>query len=152
MEEVFDKIKEHTNKAKDGAAKITKTVIDKTNSVVSQTKLKYAISETSGKIDDIYKEMGKAVYERYLSDDETCCDAMREKCEKIDALNEEIEELKMQLAEIKETVKCPKCGAYNNTGSAYCSKCGEKLYVDEEFDGSVQTTEVKPKKPETNED
>lgn len=149
MDEVFDRIKEQANKAKDGAVKITKTVIDKTNNVVSQTKLKYAISETSGKIDDIYKEMGKAVYERYLSDDETCCDKMREMCEKIDALNEEIDTLNDQLAELKKTVKCTKCGAQNNTGSAYCSKCGEKLY--EESDDE-QTAEVKPKKPEADED
>ena len=31
MEEVFDKIKEHANKAKDSAVQVTKTVIEKTN-------------------------------------------------------------------------------------------------------------------------
>ena len=34
MEEVFDKIKEHANKAKDSAVQVTKTVIEKTNNIV----------------------------------------------------------------------------------------------------------------------
>ena len=46
MEEVFDKIKEHANKAKDSAVQVTKTVIEKTNNIVNQTKLKFSISET----------------------------------------------------------------------------------------------------------
>ena len=33
MEEVFDKIKEHANKAKDSAVQVTKTVIEKTNKI-----------------------------------------------------------------------------------------------------------------------
>ena len=34
MEEVFDKIKEHANKAKDSSAvQVTKTVIEKTNNI-----------------------------------------------------------------------------------------------------------------------
>ena len=54
MEEVFDKIKEHANKAKDSAVQVTKTVIEKTNNIVNQTKLKFSISETKSKIKDIY--------------------------------------------------------------------------------------------------
>ena len=50
MEEVFDKIKVQANRAKDEAKKWTKTVIDKTNNVVNQTKLKFAINETEDKI------------------------------------------------------------------------------------------------------
>ena len=50
MEEVFDKIKEHANKAKDSAVQVTKTVIEKTNNIVNQTKLKFSISETKSKI------------------------------------------------------------------------------------------------------
>ena len=46
MEEVFDKIKERANKAKDSAVQVTKTVIEKTNNIVNQTKLKFSISET----------------------------------------------------------------------------------------------------------
>ena len=63
MEEVFDKINEPANKAKDSAVQVTKTVIEKTNNIVNQTKLKFSISETKSKIKDIYTEIGKSVYE-----------------------------------------------------------------------------------------
>ena len=132
MEEVFDKIKVQANRAKDEAKKWTKTVIDKTNNVVNQTKLKFAINETKDKINEIYAEIGKTVYEESEVGG-NIGDAVREKCEKIDALQIELGELKEQLAELKETVKCPKCGAYNHIDDVFCSKCGEKLTSDEDF-------------------
>ena len=58
MEEVFDKIKEHANKAKDSAVQVTKQSL-KTNNIVNQTKLKFSISETKSKIKDIYTEIWK---------------------------------------------------------------------------------------------
>lgn len=146
MEEMFDRIKEHAYKAKDGAVKLTKTVIGKTNNVVSQTKVKFAISETEDKIKEIYGEMGKAAYERY-KESGNCCDGVAEKCGKIDALMEELTELKEQLAELKETVKCPNCGGYNHAEDAYCSKCGEKLDTDDYTDDR-QTVIINAKKPE----
>lgn len=149
MEEMFDKLKEHAYKAKDGAVKITKTVIEKTNNVVNQTKLNFAIGETQGKIKDIYTEIGKAIYDKYTGTGEIE-EALAEKMGKIDALNEELMELKENLAELKETVKCPECNAYNHHDDAYCSKCGAKLYsedaeVDEENDDIVT---IQPRKPE----
>ena len=64
MEEMFDRIKEHAYKAKDGAVKLTKTVIGKTNNVVSQTKVKFAISETEDKIKEIYGEPHMSVIKK----------------------------------------------------------------------------------------
>lgn len=155
MEEVFDKIKEHANKAKDSAVQVTKTVIEKTNNIVNQTKLKFSISETESKIKDIYTEIGKAVYENYKSTGEVI-DDMEEKFAKIDAMTEEGNELKEQLYQLKENVKCPKCGAYNHSDDVYCSKCGERIYnVNSDDTDSYDDDEVviiNAKKPETEED
>ena len=148
MEEVFDKIKEHASKAKDSAVQVTKTVIEKTNNIVNQTKLKFSISETESKIKDIYTEIGKSVYENYKSTGEVI-DDMEEKFGKIDAMAEEVNEL-------KENVKCPKCGAYNHSDDVYCSKCGERIYnVNSDDTDSYDDDEVviiNAKKPETEED
>ena len=131
MEEVFDKIKEHANKAKDSAVQVTKTVIEKTNNIVNQTKLKFSISETKSKIKDIYTEIGKSVYENYKSTGEVIDD-------------------------MEENVKCPKCGAYNHSDDVYCSKCGERIYnVNSDDTDSYDDDEVviiNAKKPETEED
>ena len=155
MEEVFDKIKEHANKAKDSEVQVTKTVIEKTNNIVNQTKLKFSISETESKIKDIYTEIGKAVYENYKSTGEVI-DDMEEKFAKIDAMTEEVNELKEQLYQLKENVKCPKCGAYNHSDDVYCSKCGERIYnVNSDDTDSYDDDEVviiNAKKPETEED
>ena len=144
MEEVFDKIKEHA-----------KTVIEKTNNIVNQTKLKFSISETKSKIKDIYTEIGKSVYENYKSTGEVI-DDMEEKFAKIDAMTEEVNELKEQLYQLKENVKCPKCGAYNHSDDVYCSKCGERIYnVNSDDTDSYDDDEVviiNAKKPETEED
>ena len=152
---VFDKIKEHANKAKDSAVQVTKTVIEKTNNIVNQTKLKFSISETKSKIKDIYTEIGKSVYENYKSTGEVI-DDMEEKFAKIDAMTEEVNELKEQLYQLKENVKCPKCGAYNHSDDVYCSKCGERIYnVNSDDTDSYDDDEVviiNAKKPETEED
>lgn len=155
MEEVFDKIKEHANKDKDSAVQVTKTVIEKINNIVNQTKLKFSISETKSKIKDIYTEIGKSVYENYKSTGEVI-DDMEEKFAKIDAMTEEVNELKEQLYQLKENVKCPKCGAYNHSDDVYCSKCGERIYnVNSDDTDSYDDDEVviiNAKKPETEED
>lgn len=134
---------------------MTKTVIEKTNNLVNQTKLKFSISETKSKIKDIYTEIGKSVYENYKSTGEVI-DDMEEKFAKIDAMTEEVNELKEQLYQLKENVKCPKCGAYNHSDDVYCSKCGERIYnVNSDDTDSYDDDEVviiNAKKPETEED
>ena len=134
---------------------VTKTVIEKTNNIVNQTKLKFSISETESKIKDIYTEIGKSVYENYKSTGEVI-DDMEEKFGKIDAMTEEVNELKEQLYQLKENVKCPKCGAYNHSDDVYCSKCGERIYnVNSDDTDSYDDDEVviiNAKKPETEED
>ena len=134
---------------------VTKTVIEKTNNLVNQTKLKFSISETKSKIKDIYTEIGKSVYENYKSTGEVI-DDMEEKFAKIDAMTEEVNELKEQLYQLKENVKCPKCGAYNHSDDVYCSKCGERIYnVNSDDTDSYDDDEVviiNAKKPETEED
>lgn len=125
MEEILGKVREQASKVKDYAKKFGKTTVDKTNTVVSQTKLKLAISKAEDKIKEVYAEIGGAVYESYA--DGAGIPDVKEQCEKIDSFYKELEDLRQQLSEISETVKCESCGAYNKADNAYCSKCGEKL-------------------------
>lgn len=143
MDEMFDKIKEQAYKAKDGAVNVAKTVLDKTNSLVSKTKIKFAINETQGKIDDLYLEMGKKVYKHYKATGETA-ESMEETCAVIDALEDEILALKHQMAEIDEGIICGVCGAGNREDDIYCSKCGHKLFDDDEEDCDDDAVNVIP--------
>lgn len=150
MEEVFDKIKEQANKAKDGAVQVTKSVLEKTNSFVNQTKLKFSISEAENKIKDVYAEIGKCVYENYHNTG-VVVDGTEEKISKIDDIYDEIAELKKQLSELKDGEKCPSCGEYNDSDDLFCSKCGAKIKSEDENGGSYSYDDnvviIKAKKP-----
>ena len=93
---------------------------------------------------------------RYAKSTGEVIDDMEEKFGKIDAMTEEVNELKEQLYQLKENVKCPKCGAYNHSDDVYCSKCGERIYnVNSDDTDSYDDDEVviiNAKKPETEED
>lgn len=159
MDEIFDRMREHANKAKDEAAKLTRQVVDKTNCLITQTKLNFAVNETEGKIKEIYAQMGKKVYEKHLNGVDVY-EELEESCMKIDDLMAEAADLREKLAEVRDSLKCPKCGEYNKKTSTYCSKCGSILKT--ETDGAEKDTEdqeetveyaqvdvVRPHKPET---
>lgn len=126
MDEIFEKLRSGAGKIKKNAAKVTKQVVRKTNDAVSQTKLSFAINDTENKIAEIYEEMGRNVYRKYLKNGEIC-DDMAESCAQVDKLLAEVDDLKEKVAELKHSVKCPSCGDYNRNGSLYCSKCGTEL-------------------------
>lgn len=153
MDEFFDKVKFQAFKAKDEAARITKQMMGKTNNIITQTKLSFAVSETEGKIKEIYESMGKTLYENYLEDGSASAQ-MKESCEKLDALMSELYDLKEKISEVKDSVRC-ECGEYNQKTAAYCSKCGSKLKAEysDTVDADYQEAEenvviIKPKKPE----
>ena len=65
MDEFFCKVKEHAVKAKDEAARLAHHMVDKRNNIMTQTKIGFAVNETEEKINEIYTNMGKKVYNRY---------------------------------------------------------------------------------------
>ena len=127
MDEIFDKIKSYADAAVGQAGKFGKAAATKTENVVSQAKLKYAINETERQIKSIYTALGEKVYLKYLEGEGNITGDWAEDCEKISSFNEELETLNVQLADLKESVKCEYCGAYNSVENAYCAKCGAKL-------------------------
>ena len=126
MDEFMEQVKETAYRIKDEVTRAGKQLYDKTNSVIGQTKLSYAISETEKKIKEVHAEMGKRIYEQYLATGEKP-ELLSEECEKLEALYKEKEALKEKMSELKLSVICPECGKYNKADAAYCNKCGAKL-------------------------
>ena len=140
MDEIFDKIKGGATKAKDGAARIAKEVAKRTSNVITHTKLSFAVNETQSKIKDIYSEIGKTLYAKYL-DGADCGDDFADSFDQLDKLLDEIEALNSKIAELKNSLKCPECGVYNPNESDYCSKCGARLIKEteaEEEDADIE--------------
>lgn len=126
MSDFFEKVKSNAHKTKDEAVKIGRQVLGKANNVVGQTKLNFAINDAENKIKDIYAEMGKKIYRNRLSQTQDY-DTLEENCAQIDKLFEEINALKDKMAELKDSVKCSNCGAYNKQDSLFCSNCGTPI-------------------------
>lgn len=162
MDEIFDKIKDRAAKAKDNAEKIAKEVAKRTSKAITQTKLSFAVNEAENKIKDVYTEIGKALYAMHL-DGEDKDDTFAASFEQLDKLNEELEMINAKIAELKNSVKCDECGAYNANDAEYCAKCGSQLdhseaevEAEDEIDGAFAETEdddeevivINPKKPE----
>ena len=66
MDEFFDKLKDGAYKAKDGAERIAKEVAKRTSNAITYTKLTFAVNEAQKKVNDVYTEIGKNMYEKYL--------------------------------------------------------------------------------------
>lgn len=137
MDEFFDKVKGHAYKAKDEAAKFTKQVVGKTNNIIAQTKLSFALNETESKIKEIYSQIGKMVYDKY-QDGESFEGDVLDNCLKISELKSEANDLKEKIAELKEYNRCPECGEHNKKTASFCWKCGCNI-SEKDNDDTVRT-------------
>lgn len=118
--EFFDKLGKKASEA-------YKMTADKTGKIAKETKMKLRISELRTKINDIYEEIGKKVYESHVTkDEESIKKEIEEKCIEIDAHSDEIESLLKQCLELKDKKQCPKCYAEIEKNVKFCPNCGEK--------------------------
>ncbi len=106
--------------------KLKKTVVKGTNKVVEASKLTISLSEKKSTLKEIYEEIGKKVYH---SGNEEIIEQLVVSSEISDIirLNNEIEDIENQLAQIKNKQKCPNCGANIGGNDAYCKVCGNKI-------------------------
>lgn len=132
MDAIYENIKKGVQTVKTEAGKLTKAVIGKTNNIVDITKLNLVKTETEGKINKLYQQIGESVYDRYLSGTNPDGD-ISGICIEIDKFKNELKDLNEQLAEYKNTVACPECGQYNSKDSDYCSKCGSHISVKPQY-------------------
>lgn len=140
MDEFFDKLKDGAYKAKGGAERIAKEVAKRTSNAITYTKLTFAVNEAQKKVNDVYTEIGKNMYEKYL-EGEGYADTFTASFEQIDRLMDEISALNEKTAELKNTLKCPECGASNPAEADYCIKCGSHLSheTDDDYEDDIDS-------------
>lgn len=118
--EFFDKLGKKASEA-------YKMTADKTGKIAKETKMRLKISELKAKINDIYEEIGKKVYENHVTEKNTSIkNEIEEKCIEIDALSDEIESLLKQCLELKDKKQCHKCYSEIEKNVNFCPNCGEK--------------------------
>ena len=104
-----------------------KVTADKTGKIAKETKLKFKIGDLRSKINELYEEIGKKVYEQHIrEEDYSIKDDLEELCTKIDVLSDEIDTCLNKCLELKDKKQCPKCFAEIEKECNFCPKCGEK--------------------------
>lgn len=142
----FDKLGEKANEAYSVTA-------EKTTKLAKEAKLRIKINEDKSEINDLYKEIGKIVYEKKHASKEEPGEKVCLKKElenefvRVDVLKAEIEEKTKEILELNDKKKCIKCSAHIDKEAKFCNECGEKqpeeIIKDVEVI-SVEQTEEEP--------
>ena len=106
--------------------KAAKSVVKETNKVIKSTKLSLNITDLEGRLDDIYKEIGKAFFEYNECGKDEMPD-LSEQFEKASSLKKEIEDAKAALRDIRNRTRCTSCGSEIGKTDIFCKKCGERI-------------------------
>ncbi len=108
----------------DDLKKFGKNVAQKSSDMVETTKINMSISQEKDKVNKIFYEMGAAVYEQYKAGNDV---GLGEQCMQVAEMEAKIAELQAKIMEIKNTAKCPGCGAEVSAETVFCANCGTKL-------------------------
>lgn len=101
------------------------TVADKSGKAIEDAKLKLSIAEKEDEIEELYKEMGKAVYDEYKSGEDVG-KAFTKDSKAIDKKMNEIEEMNKKILYNKSLRVCDTCKEVINLENTFCPKCGSK--------------------------
>lgn len=113
------------------ATKACKFTADKTGKLAKETKLKFKMSELKSKIEDIYEEIGKKVYEKHVQKEEISANDLLEECKQIDELSNEIEKIRQECLDLKDKKQCSKCFKEIDKNMKFCPECGAKQEEEE---------------------
>ena len=104
-----------------------KKTADKTTKITKEAKLKLKISENKSKVKDLYVEIGKKVYEKYVREEDIIIkDFINEECQKLAEISKEIEDARMEILNLNNKKLCSKCFAEIEKDMQFCPRCGEK--------------------------
>ena len=121
---------------------IGKKTTEATSKITKETKLKLKMGDNKNKINNLYQQIGKAVYEKHVRGESiNIGEELKEECEKIATLASEIEESRLEILKLNNKRLCPNCFAEIEKTAAFCSKCGEKLETEEVVTEVPETVE-----------
>ena len=130
---------EFLNKIGKKASEAYKVTADKTGKLAKEAKLRMKMGELKSEINDIYEEIGKAVYENHVREEKNdITNELEEKCTKIDCLSDEIESYLKECLELKDKKQCQNCYVEIEKDAKFCPECGTKQEIIEETAKEVE--------------
>lgn len=139
----FDSLGKKASAAYDATA-------EKTGKLAKEAKLRMKMNENKSDIKDLYREIGRKVYEKHVREENIDIKTeLEEECTKIDVLSAEIETCLKSILELKEKKQCEKCHAEIDLDYVFCPKCGEKQPGEQVLNAEVvkenlQKSEIEP--------
>ncbi len=104
-----------------------KYTTEKTSKITKIAKLKSLMNEDKQKVDDLYNEIGKEVYENHVREEKIdIVSKIEEICKEIDAYADEIELTRKELLKLKDLKQCKKCSYEMELDFKFCPSCGAK--------------------------
>ncbi len=131
------------------ANKTCKYTTQQTNRLATITKLKWKMNEYKTKIEDLYEELGKIVYENNVREEmNDYQERLNEHCKQIDELATKIETCRRKILKLNNKKQCPNCYTEIYSVFNYCPNCGEsqnsilKTKSEEENDEEIDETDT----------
>lgn len=97
----------------------------KSGELVEITKLNVNIGSEEDKVQKLYAQIGKTIYEKYDASG-TVDQDVQENCEAIKVHEQNIKALKEKIMEVKNMKNCINCGTEMERAQVFCSKCGAR--------------------------
>lgn len=120
MEKVISKISKK-------AIQTYRQAAETTGNFAHKIRLKAVMADNKSQIEDLYKEIGKKVYEKYTLKEKIDIDQdFIKEISIINILAEEIEEIRMEILDLKDLKQCKNCYCEIYSEFKYCPNCGKK--------------------------
>lgn len=133
-------IGKHFNKVKDSAQKSAEVL-----------RVQKRISTMKQEAENIYYQLGKSYYAQFISGDDNN-DLLNQLCAMLATLERDIQALDEQIDEIRNIVRCPKCGNTQDVDSSFCASCGQKLEPRAKPEPVVEEVETEPEPAQAEEE
>lgn len=118
---------EFIDKLKEVGCETYKYTAEKTSRIAKETKLKIKMSQKKSDIEDIYVDIGKAIYQEHIREEKTNIkEQVEEFCMKIDELSKEIEDIRTEILNLKDKKKCSVCAKEMDIEDKFCPSCGKE--------------------------
>ena len=98
---------------------------EKTNKIASETKIKLKINDCKSKIKDLYQDIGKVVYQKFVLDGKLKVkEDIEEQLTKISEYTSQIEEYEKQILSLSDMKLCVNCKNKIEKNAKFCPECG----------------------------
>ena len=121
-----------------------KVTAEKTGKIAKEAKLRIKMNEDKTEVNELYRQIGKKIYENHVIDDVVNIkEELEEECTKIDVLSQEIENILKEILTLKDRKKCPSCFEQIDKKAQYCPNCGTKQEKEEDINDDISEDEEK---------